>query len=42
MNLKIMKRMLLKVKKDESLLSYFNNSHSSMIIKAIEDNYKHK
>ena len=34
--------MLLKVKKDESLLSHFNDSHNSVIIKVIEDNYKHR
>ena len=42
MNLKIMKRMLLKVKKDESSLSYFNDSHGSVIIKVIKDNYKYR
>ena len=42
MNLKITRRMLLKVKKDESLLSYFNDDHSSVIIKVIEDNHKHR
>ena len=42
MNLKIMKRMLLRVKKDESLLSHFNDSHSSVIIKVIENNHKHR
>ena len=42
MNLKIMKRMLLKVKKDEPSSSYFNNGHNSVIIKVIEDNYKYR
>ena len=42
MNLKITERMLLKVKKDESLLSYFNDDHSLIIIKVIENNYKHR
>ena len=42
MNLKIMERMLLKVKKDESLLSYFNDDYDSVIIKVIEDNYKYR
>ena len=42
MNLKIMRRMLLRVKKDKSLLSYFNDDHSSVIIKVIEDNYKYR
>ena len=42
MNLKTMKRMLLKVKKDESSLNYFNDGYSSVIIKVIEDNYKHR
>ena len=37
-----MERMLLKVKKDESLLSYFNDSYSSIIIKVIEDNHKYR
>ena len=42
MNLKIMKRMLLKVKKDKSSLSYFNDNHSPVVIKVIENNYKHR
>ena len=42
MNLKITERMLLKVKKDESSLSYFNDNYSPVIIKVIEDNYKHR
>ena len=42
MNLKIMKRMLLRVKKDKSLLSYFNDDYDSVVIKVIEDNYKYK
>ena len=42
MNLKTTERMLLKVKKDESLLSYFNDDHGSVIIKVIEDNYKYR
>ena len=42
MNLKITERMLLKVKKDESSLSYFNDDHSPVIIKVIENNYKHR
>ena len=42
MNLKITKRMLLRVKKDESSLSYFNNNYSSIIIKVIEDNHKYR
>ena len=42
MNLKIMKQMLLKVKKDKSLLNYFNDSYSPVIIKVIEDNYKYR
>ena len=42
MNLKITEKMLLRVKKDESLLSYFNDSHDSMIIKVIEDNHKYR
>ena len=37
-----MKRMLLKVKKDESLLSYFNDNYDSVIIKVIEDNHKYR
>ena len=42
MNLKITKRMFLRVKKDESLLNYFNDSHSLVIIKVIEDNHKYR
>ena len=42
MNLKITKRMLLRVKKDESLLNYFNDDYSSMIIKVIEDDHKYR
>ena len=42
MNLKIMKRMLLRIKKDESLLSYSNNSYDLVVIKVIEDNHKHR
>ena len=42
MNLKTTKRMLLKVKKDESSLSYFNDDHSPVIIKVIENNHKHR
>ena len=42
MNLKIMKKMLLKVKKDDSLLCYFNDDYDSVIIKVIEDNHKYK
>ena len=34
--------MLLKVKKDKSSLSYFNDSHSLIIIKVIEDNHKYR
>ena len=37
-----MERMLLKVKKDKSLLSYFNDGHNSIVIKVIEDNYKYR
>ena len=42
MNLKIMKRMLLKVKKSKSSLSYFNDNYSPIIIKVIENNHKYK
>ena len=42
MNLKITERILLRVKKDESSLSYFNDSYSSVIIKVIEDNHKYR
>ena len=42
MNLKITRKMLLKVKKDKSLLSYFNNDYSSIIIKVIKDNHKYR
>ena len=42
MNLKRTERMLLRVKKDKSLLSYFNDSYSSVGINAIENNYKHR
>ena len=42
MNLKITEKMLLEVKKDESSLSYFNDSHSSVVIKVIEDNHKYR
>ena len=42
MNLKMMKRMLLRVKKDKSLLSYFNDNYDSVIIKVIEDNHKYR
>ena len=42
MNLKMTERMLLRVKKDESSLSYFNDGHSPMIIKVIEDNHKYR
>ena len=42
MNLKIMKRMLLRVKKDESSLSYFNDNYSPVVIKVIEDNHKYR
>ena len=42
MNLKITKKILLRVKKDESLLSYFNDNYSSVIIKVIEDNHKYR
>ena len=34
--------MLLRVKKDKSSLSHFNDSHSSVIIKVIEDNHKYR
>ena len=37
-----MKRMLLRIKKDKSLLSYFNDNYDSVIIKVIEDNHKHR
>ena len=42
MNLNITERMLLRVKKDESSLSYFDDSHNSVIIKVIENNHKHR
>ena len=42
MNLKIMERMLLRVKKDKSLLSHFNDDYGSVVIKVIEDNHKHR
>ena len=42
MNLKTTERMLLRVKKDKSSLSYFNDSYSSVIIKVIEDNHKYR
>ena len=42
MNLKMTERMLLRIKKDKSLLSYFNDSYSSVVIKVIEDNYKYR
>ena len=42
MNLKIMKRMLLKVKKDKSLLNYFNDGYGLVIIKVIENNHKYR
>ena len=34
--------MLLRVKKDKSLLNYFNDDYSLIIIKIIEDNHKHR
>ena len=37
-----MKRMLLRVKKDESSLSYFNDGYDPIIIKVIEDNHKYR
>ena len=37
-----MKRILLRVKKDESLLSYFNDGYDSVVIKVIEDNHKYR
>ena len=42
MNLKMTERMLLKVKKNESSLSYFNDNYGPVIIKVIEDNHKHR
>ena len=42
MNLKMIERMLLRVKKDESSLSYFNDDYDSVIIKVIENNHKHR
>ena len=42
MNLKTMRRMVLRVKKDKSLLSYFNDDHGAVIIKVIEDNHKYR
>ena len=42
MNLKTTERMLLRVKKDESSLSYFNDDYDSVIIKVIEDNHKYR
>ena len=41
-NLKTTERMLLKVKKDKSLLSHFNDSYSSVVIKVIENNHKYR
>ena len=34
--------MLLKVKKDKSLLSHFNDDYDPVIIKVIEDNHKYR
>ena len=42
MNPEITESILLKIKKDKSSLSHFNDDHSSVIIKVIEDNYKHR
>ena len=42
MNIKMMRKMLLKVEKDESSLSYFNDNYDSVIIKVIEDNHKYR
>ena len=42
MNLKTTERMLLRVKKDESSLSHFNDNHSPVVIKVIEDNHKYR
>ena len=36
-NLKMTERMLLRIKKDKSSLSYFNDDYDSVIIKVIED-----
>ena len=37
-----MERMLLRIKKDKSLLNYFNDSYGSIVIKVIENNYKYR
>ena len=42
MNLKMTERMLLRVKKDESLLDYFNDGYGPVVIKVIENNYKYR
>ena len=42
MSLKVIKRMLLRVKKDKSSLNYFNDDYGSVIIKVIENNHKYR